>query len=242
MKFFAKRKLAVILALCSISSGKNNFASGLTKPQKAGLITVSGILGLGISALVGYEIYKYFNPYDSDDPGKKDDKNKKNELYTQDEVKDILGDNLPKGEIKDIKDLNKLMEIATGKICPSGRSRDSFGSQKICNAWLKEIFKKFQCSKDGFECGKDGNYQVYTYVDRENLKLKEIKQFMAENKIPDIFGAAEKLGKKIVPVFQIEIRKRQKIYLYFACEDRIQDYLNHLYVVCSLFTVDLEDD
>ena len=82
MKSFSKRKLAVILALCSISSGKNNFASGLTKPQKAGIITVSSILGLVISSLVCHKIYRHFNPGDSDDPGKKDDKNQKNELYT----------------------------------------------------------------------------------------------------------------------------------------------------------------
>ena len=33
---------------------------------------------------------------------------------------------------------------------------------------------------------------------------------MATKKIPDIFGAAEKLGKKIVPVFQIKVRKAKR--------------------------------
>ena len=90
MKFFNKRKAAIMLILCGILNGKNNFASGLSKTQKAGVITVSSILGLGISAFVGYKIYRHFNPSNPDDPDKKDDKNKKKELFSQDEVKNKL--------------------------------------------------------------------------------------------------------------------------------------------------------
>lgn len=228
MKFFNKRKLAVILALCGISSGKDNFTSGLTSTQKAVAITVPSILGLSISALVGYKIYKHFNPDNSDGPGKRDDDENNDGPFSQDEVKEMRGGDVPKGEIKSIEDLNKLMKFATGKLYgPSGREHSSFGSQKICKDWFEEIFKKFDKNTNEFKYEKKDNSQVYTYVDKENPKLEEIKKFMAEKKIPDIFVAAEILGKKIVPVFQIEVKKnRTRAYIYFACEDNIGGYLN----------------
>ncbi|MBO6126684.1 MAG: hypothetical protein J6P21_01580 [Clostridia bacterium] len=226
MKFFSKRKLAVILALCSISSGKNNFTSGLTKPQKAGLITIFSTFGVGALAFGGYKIYKNFNPDDSDDSGKKDDKSKNDkELFSQDEIKKILGDDVPEGEIKNIEDLNKLMNSVTNTLYNSNDCRN------ICDDWCREIFEKFDKQTNAFEYKKEGNFNVYTYVDEDHTNLEKIKKFMAEKKIPDIFGAAEKLGKKIVPVFQIKVKRTKRIELHFACEDKIDDYLKVSYLV-----------
>ena len=107
----------------------------------------------------------------------------------------------------------------------------SSGSKNICNCWAQEIFKKFDHHKDKFEYKKEGNSNFYTYVDKDSKNFENIKKFVAGNKMPDIFGTAEKLGKKIVPVFQIKVNKRKNIYLYFACEDSVEDYLKVSYLV-----------
>lgn len=237
MKFFSKRKLAVILVLCNISGGKNNFASGLTEPQKAGLITIFSTFGVGALMFGGYKIYKQFNPDSSDDSGKKDDKSKNNkELFSQDEVKKILGDDLPKGDIESIENLNKLMVSVTNTLYNSNDCRN------ICDDWCREIFKKFDHSTNAFRYKREGNYDVYTYVDKDHTNLAKIKQFMAAKKIPDIFGTAEKLGKKIVPVFRIKVGKAQRIDLHFACEDKIDDYLKDSYLVRVTALGDLYPD
>ena len=156
-----------------------------------------------------------------------DDSDEKNEFFTKDEVQKILGNDQPKGEIKSIEDLKKLMLDVTNGLHKSSESKN------ICNCWAQEIFKKFDYHEDKFEYKKEGNSNFYTYVDKDSQNFENIKKFVAENKMPDIFGTAEKLGKKIVPVFQIKVNKRKNIYiyLYFACEDSVEDYLKGSYLV-----------
>ena len=119
---------------------------------------------------------------------------------------------------------------------------NSVDCRNICDDWCREIFKKFDHSTSAFVYKKEGNFSVYTYVDKDHTNLEKIKKFMATKKISDIFGAAEKLGKKIVPVFQIKVKKAKRIELYFACEDKIDDYLKNSYIVRNTSLEDLDPD
>ena len=130
-------------------------------------------------------------------------------------------------EIKNDKDLKENMEKVTGAIYKNNYLEETYST------WGKETFEKFNKNKKDFEHKKVESVDLYTIIDENNPNFDEIKQFIILNVSPRIFSAAKKLGKKIVPVLQIQIKQsgEMKICLYFACEDKFEDYLNGCFIV-----------
>ena len=234
----SKSKIAVtLLSALACSAGASAKLSNRAKIAIGATVLTAGVVEAYneiAGAISGkkwysgkYSLANLIHGKNEKDDKNPDDSDEKNEFFTKDEVKKILGNDQPKGEIKSIEDLKKLMLDVTNRLHKSSESKN------ICNCWAQEIFKKFDYHKDKFEYKKEGNSNFYTYVDKDSQNFENIKKFVAENKMPDIFGTAEKLGKKIVPVFQIKVNKRKNIYiyLYFACEDSVEDYLKVSYLV-----------
>ena len=130
-------------------------------------------------------------------------------------------------EIKNDKDLKENMEKVTGAIYKNNCLEETYSK------WGKETFEKFNKNKKDFEHKKVESVDLYTIIDENNPNFDEIKQFIILNVSPRTFSAAKKLGKKIVPVLQIQIKQsgEMKICLYFACEDKFEDYLNGCFIV-----------
>ncbi len=97
-------------------------------------------------------------------------------------------------------------------------------------------FKKSVENKEGFKYEE----KAYTITDENTPNFEKIKNLMIQNNLPDIFSATKKLGKEIVPVFQIKKRKNDKIFLYFACKDKIVDYLKINFIPYSSICGDLD--
>ena len=146
-------------------------------------------------------------------------------------------ENKPKSEIKDDEDLKKNLMCVTEKLS------NNQSSKKICKRWCLEIFKKFQKSGESFKHDKEKN--KYTIVDENSPSFQEISKLMTENNLPNIFSAAKSLGKEIVPVFQVtkkEDSNKDKIYLYFAVKDEIEDYLSWQFNIYCSYCSDLDEE
>lgn len=119
-----------------------------------------------------------------------------------------------KDTIENYDDLKKAIETVAYKIYSTNESRS------ICQNWWNNISKK---SNNNFKKAIDG----YIFVDENSDQFHEIQKFIFNNKLPDIFSAAKRLGKKIVPVFKIinNNEKNFNIKLYLACGNEIENYL-----------------
>ena len=234
-----------------------------TRNQKVVGLATLNLLGLSALSVGGYKTYKFFNPDKKFD--KYDDKYKGTPLTTDDEYnkKNAINDDkykeyykffssdntfgkinkalhyknnvevkkkIAEGTIKNYNDLKEVIEGIAYEIYSSNNFR------AICREWCNDILKKLRDNKNNLKKVTDG----YIFVDENNKQFDQIKK-----NLPDIFVAALKLNKKIVPVFKI-INKEEKnqksvnAKLYFACEDDIESYLVESYKIYDTDTSDFE--